>query len=67
MSKQSYSIKIDKKTGNVSIGDVTGFGPLCMEATAKLEKFLGGAKESTRRTTDEFVDDQTNDLYQGHG
>lgn len=64
MSKRGYSIKINKKTGNVSFDNVHGYGPLCEQATAKMEKMLGGAKESTRQHTDEFSDEQDNDLHQ---
>lgn len=64
MAKQGYSIKINKKTGQVSFDNVHGYGPLCSQATLKMEKMLGGAKEATRKYTEEFTEEQDNDLYQ---
>jgi len=63
MSKQSYKVKI-AKNGDISIGDVQGFGPTCAEATSRLEKFLGGAKENTRLYTDEYEEETINELHQ---
>lgn len=42
--------------GNVSLDNVEGYGSSCVEATKMIERALGKADESTRRTTDEYND-----------
>ena len=52
MSKK-MTFKINKD-GNVIVDSVEGYGSACMEATKFIERALGKADESTRKTTEEY-------------
>ena len=52
MSKK-MTFKINKD-GNVIVDSVEGYDRACMEATKFIEKALGKADESTRKTTEEY-------------
>jgi GTP cyclohydrolase III len=52
MSKKMV-FKINKD-GNVVVDTVQGYGSACMEATKFIERALGKADESTRKTTEEY-------------
>jgi hypothetical protein len=47
--------------GNVSIDKLEGYGSTCLDTTKMLERALGKADENTRRMTDEYNEDITQD------
>lgn len=61
----SYKVTI-KTNGQISFGDVKGYGSNCQEATKKLEELLGHSDESTRTLTDEYHENQESTLEQAN-